>query len=96
MGVTDEVKHVIAKELNRAVEQLSDDIKLGDLDADSFNIVEIVFALEEKYDIDISLKFNQTDADSGKSQGQTGLTALATIGDICHAVQALVDAKAAR
>jgi hypothetical protein len=44
----------------------------------------------EKYDIDISLKFNQTDADGGKSQGQTGLTALATIGDICHAVQALV------
>jgi hypothetical protein len=37
MGVTDEVKHVIAKELNRPVEQLGDDTKLGDLDADSFN-----------------------------------------------------------
>jgi hypothetical protein len=55
-----------------------------------------VFALEEKYDIDISVNFNQMSPEAGKSQGQMNRTDLATIGDICAAVQSLLDSKATR
>ncbi len=94
MGVADGVKRVIARELKLPVEQLSDDTKFADLGAESIDIIEIVFALEEKYDIDISVNFNQTDTDVSKSPGQMSRTDLATIGDICDAVQSLLDSKA--
>ena len=96
MSVADEVKVVIAKELKLPVEQLGDDTKLEELGAESFDAIEIVFALEEKYDIDISLKFNQPGGGGGKPEGQSDLSVFATIGDICRAVQALVDAKAVK
>ena len=94
MAVADEVKLVIVKELKIPIEQLGDDTKLEELGADSVDLIEIVFALEEKYDIDISLKLGE--AGSGKREPQTGLSAIATVGDVCRAVQALVDAKTAQ
>jgi acyl carrier protein len=94
MGVADGVKRVIAKELKLPIEQLSDDTKFADLGAESIDIIEIVFALEEKYDIDISVNFNQAGTDVSKSQPQMSRTDLATIGDICNAVQSLLDSKA--
>jgi acyl carrier protein len=95
VSVADEVKVVVAKELKLPVEQLADDTKLEELGAESLDVIEIVFALEEKYDIDISLKFNQAATGGTRPEGQD-LSAFATIGDICRAVQALVDAKAAK
>jgi acyl carrier protein len=96
MGIADGVKRVIAKELKLPVEQLGDDTKLADLGAESIDIIEIVFALEEKYDIDISVNFNQAGTDVSKSQRQMSRTDLATIGDICDAVQSFLDSKATR
>ena len=96
MGIADGVKRVIAKELKLSVERLSDDTKFADLGAESIDIIEIVFALEEKYDIDISVNFNQASPDVGKSQGLMSRTDLATIGDICAAVQSLLNSKAIR
>jgi acyl carrier protein len=95
MEVAEGVKGVIAKELKLPIEQLSDDTKFADLGAESIDIIEIVFALEEKYDIDISVNFNQAGADISSPSGQMSRTDLATIGDICNAVQSLLDSKAA-
>ena len=47
MQVADDVKQVIAKELKLPVERLTDDTKLGDLGAESLDVIEIVFALED-------------------------------------------------
>jgi acyl carrier protein len=96
MGIADGVKRVIAKELKLPIEQLSDDSKLVDLGAESIDVIEIVFALEEKYDIDISVNFNEAGTDASKSQRQMSRAELATIGDICDAVQSLLDSKATR
>lgn len=94
MEVADEVKNVIAKELKLPVEELTDDRLLADVGAESLDVIEIVFALEEKFNIDISLKMNQ--GGSASKQAETDLSNFATVGDICRSVQALVDAKAAQ
>jgi acyl carrier protein len=88
---------VIAKELKLPVERLTDDTKLGDLGAESLDVIEIVFALEEKFDINITVKMgaDPATANANASPG-TDLSALTTVGDICRAVQALVDAKASK
>jgi acyl carrier protein len=56
-----------------------------------------VFALEEKFDINITVKMgaDPATANANASPG-TDLSALTTVGDICRAVQALVDAKASK
>ena len=95
MDVADEVKLAISKELKIPIEQLGDDTKLEQLGAESLDMIEIVFALEEKFDIDISLKFDQAGAGTAV-EGRSDLAAFATVGDICKAVQAMVDAKAAK
>jgi acyl carrier protein len=94
VAVADEVKLVIVKELKISIGQLSDNAKLDELGADSVDLIEIIFALEEKYDIDISLKLGE--AGSGTGEPRTGLSAIATVGDVCRAVQGLVDAKTAQ
>ena len=94
MEVANEVKNVIAKELKLPVEELGDDRLLTDLGAESLDVIEIVFALEEKFNVDISLKMNQGGG-AGK-QGESDLSNFATVGDICRSVKALVDAKAAK
>jgi acyl carrier protein len=94
VDITDQVKAVIKNELKIPAERLSDDTKLEELGAESIDIIEIVYALEEKFDIDISVKFGQRD--SGAGDLASSLSAFATLGDICRVVQTLVDAKAAR
>ena len=96
MEVADEVKAVIAKELKIPVEELSDDRKLADLGAESLDVIEIVFNLEEKFNIDISVKSAPGGAGAAKPQSEADMAAFATVGDICSAVKALVDAKASK
>lgn len=94
MDVTEQVKAVIINELKVPAERLSDDTKLEGLGAESIDIIEIVYALEEKFDIDISVRFGQ-----GSSEAEnpaSSLSEFTTLGDICRVVQTLVDAKAAR
>jgi hypothetical protein len=57
-------------------------------------VIEIVFELEEKFNIDISVKMTSTGA--GMSDRQVELSALGTIGDICRMVKTLVDAKTSK
>jgi len=77
-----DVKLVIAKALKIPVERLTDETKLEDLGAESLDVIEMVFELEEKFDITISLNPNA----EGRSFG--------TVGDVSRAVKNLVDAKA--
>jgi acyl carrier protein len=96
MKVADEARAVIAKELKLPVEQLTDERKLADLGAESLDVIEIVFRLEETFDIDISVKMEAAGAGAPRPPSEVDLSALATVGDICRAVKTLVDAKASR
>jgi acyl carrier protein len=94
MDVAEEVRLVISSSLQIPIAQLTEDTRLEDLGAESLKIIEMVFDLEEKFDI--SIKLDGAGLAVGKAKGQSETAAFATIGDVCRAVKALVDAKASR
>ncbi len=54
MALIDEVKEVVVEQLNVNPEEVKEDSKfVEDLGADSLDVVELVMALEEKFDIEI-------------------------------------------
>ncbi len=54
MSVETRVKDIIAAQLEVAVDKLSKETTFEDIDADSLDIVELVMALEEEFDLEIS------------------------------------------
>jgi len=110
LAIIDDVRSIIAKSLNIPVDQLTPDKRLDELGAESLDVIEIVFALEEKYDIAIPLQANDATRVSasgktdGKSDGKTespqksGDSELpfATVGDVAEMVEKLVAAKATK
>jgi acyl carrier protein len=97
MDIDAEVKNVIAKTLKIPLDRLTDGAKLEDLGAESLDVIEMVYDLEEKFDISISFK---ADSDQGtlrveaeKDGGEAGEFEFRTVGEIARAVKLLVDAK---
>jgi len=86
-AITDEVRQIIARELKIPIERLTPDTTLQDLGVQSLDLIEIIFALEEKFDISIPYNANEADA------ARAGLGKLETIGQISAAVKGLIDAK---
>jgi acyl carrier protein len=94
MDVAEEVRLVISSSLQIPIAQLTEETRLEDLGAESLKIIEMVFDLEEKFDI--SIKLDGAGLAAGKTKSEAGNAAFATIGDVCRAVKKLVDAKASR
>ena len=86
----DEIKQVIARSLQIPVETLTDDATLQDLGIPSIQVIEMVFDLEEAFDIAISLDGRALATDGAEG----GKSAFRTVGDVVRGVQGLVDAKA--
>ena len=54
MALFDEVKEVVVEQLSVNADEVKEDSKfVEDLGADSLDVVELVMALEEKFDIEI-------------------------------------------
>ena len=54
MALFDEVKEVVVEQLSVSPDEVKEDSKfVEDLGADSLDVVELVMALEEKFDIEI-------------------------------------------
>ncbi|MFK5938041.1 MAG: acyl carrier protein [Sulfurimonas sp.] len=54
MALIDDIKEVVVEQLSVNVDEVKDDAKfVEDLGADSLDVVELVMALEEKFDIEI-------------------------------------------
>ena len=54
MALFDDVKEVVVEQLNVNPDEIKEDSKfVEDLGADSLDVVELVMALEEKFDIEI-------------------------------------------
>ena len=90
MEIVDEVRQIIAKTLKIPADDLKPDSRLDDIGAESLDVIEIVFELEEKFGISIPFQANE----AGKA-GEPSKLPFATIADVAKAVQQLVDAKAA-
>jgi acyl carrier protein len=79
MNVLSDIKQIISKQVGLPVEQLGPDSNLEAIGVESLDIIEIVFALEKKYDI--AIPFNANDS---------AALAFETIGQIAEAVSKLV------
>lgn len=86
--LADEVMDIIAAKGMVARDALSADKKLTDLNISSLDVVEIVFALEDKFNIQIPFNANQS------AQGEKQLE-FGTVGQVVNAVAKLVQEKAA-
>ncbi len=54
MALLEDVKEVVAEQLDCDIAEIKEDSKfIEDLGADSLDVVELVMALEEKFDIEI-------------------------------------------
>jgi acyl carrier protein len=96
LEVIDDVRSIIAQSLKLPVERLSADTRLDELGAESLDVIEIVFALEEKFDISIPFKADQGTRVTVPGKNGSEDIEFATVADVANIVQKLVAAKAAR
>ena len=82
MDVLDDVKLIIAKQIGVPSDQLNSDSRLEAIGVESLDVIEIVFALEEKYNI--AIPFNANDS---------AALAFETIGQVAEAVRKLVEPR---
>jgi acyl carrier protein len=102
LAIIDDVRSIIAQSLKLPVEKLTPETRLEELGAESLDVIEIVFALEEKYDIAIPLRADEAtrlvQSDAGgapaKSDQSGGDMPFSTVGDVAEMVEKLVAAKA--
>ena len=73
MALIDEVKEVVAEQLNVGADEVKEESKfVEDLGADSLDVVELIMELEEKFDIEIP----DSDAEN-----------IATVGDVIKYIE---------
>jgi acyl carrier protein len=92
-AITDEVTRIISRELKIPFERLTPDMALQDLGAESLDLQEIIFALEEEFDINIPYNANEAAATGKGASARVGLENLQTIAQISEAVRGLMGAK---
>jgi acyl carrier protein len=96
LDIIDDVRTIIAQSLKIPIERVTADTRLDELGAESLDVIEIVFGLEEKFDISIPFKANEgtrltIDDKSGGEQLEFN-----TVGDVAVVVKKLIEAKAPR
>jgi acyl carrier protein len=82
MSTFEKVQQIVAKQLNRAPEEFTADTDLLEAGFESLDVIEMIFALEEEFDI--SIEYNANDADAAS---------MATVGDVARAVEAEIAKK---
>lgn len=96
MEIIDDVRAIISKSLKIPVERLTPDARLDELGAESLDVIEIVYDLEEKFDISIPFKADEGTQLNTSGKNGDGELQFATIGDVANVVKTLVEAKASR
>lgn len=81
MGNTDAIYAIIAKQAKTEPTTLKPETQLSNLDLQSIDIVELVFAIEDTFDIEIPY---------APSEQNTAGISFKTVGDIVAAVEKLV------
>ena len=96
LDVIEAVKSTIAKSLNIPIERLAPDARLEELGAESLDVIEIVFRLEEKFNITILFKTDEAARLTMPDKGGAEEVQFSTVGDLANVVQKLIEAKAPR
>lgn len=82
MSTFEKVQQIVAKQLNRPVGDFSAETDLVEAGFESLDVIELMFALEEEFDI--SIEFSANDAEGSNMK---------TVGDIVRAVDAEIAKK---
>ncbi|MBN2739307.1 MAG: acyl carrier protein [Rhodobacteraceae bacterium] len=82
--VHDQVLSIIAHEAHRAPEEVRAEMTLEELGLDSLGLVEVIFAIEEQFDISVPFNANDT------AQAQFDIS---SVGAIVRAVERLVSGE---
>ena len=82
-SVESDIYDIIAEKSAVDRSKLHSDAKLEDLEIESLDVVEIIFAVEEKFDIHVPYNANDQELE------------FETIGDVVNAVQKLIDEEGA-
>lgn len=82
-SVESDIYDIIAEKSAVDRSKLQSDAKLEDLEIESLDVVEIIFAVEEKFDIHVPYNANDQELE------------FETIGDVVNAVQKLIDEEGA-
>ena len=90
------MRSIIAKSLNIPVERLAAETRLDELGAESLDVIEIVFGLEEKFDITIPLKAEEASRLANAEKSVSQEMPFSTVGDVAEIVEKLVTAKTAK
>ena len=94
-AITDEVAQIISRQLKIPFERLTPGTALRDLGAESLDLIEIIFALEEKFNISIPYNANEAVATGKGEFSRVGWGKFETIDQISAAVKGLMDVKPA-
>ena len=93
-AITDEVTRINSSQLKIPFERLAPDAALQDLGLESLDLIEIIFALEETFNINIPFNANDAGAAAGNGKSSSvGLGKLETVEQISAAVKVFMDAK---
>ena len=60
MSLSDKIKYILSAKLNVESAELTDNTSFDDLNADSLDVVEMIIALEEEFDIEIPDEDSET------------------------------------
>ena len=95
MDILDGVKSTISQVLKIPAEPLHLDTKMGELGADSLDVLEIVFALEQKFGIDIPLQAKEITQVAASTNDEPNPASLQfmTIAGIVSVVETRIAAK---
>jgi len=93
-AIAEGVRQIICSELKIPLERLTPDTALQDIGVTSLDLIFIIFALEEKFNISIPYNANEVAAAGERVTSKVGLEKLETIAQISAAVKGLMDAKA--
>jgi acyl carrier protein len=96
LEVGDDVRDIISKALRVPLERVTPDARLDELGAESLDVIEIVFNLEEKFDISIPFKAEEGARLTKPDKGETADAEFSTIGDVIAVVKRLVEEKVSR
>lgn len=80
--VAQTIKKIIAKQLNRIPEEITEESDLASLGIESLDLLEIVFEIETQFGIHVPYNANAP-----------GELALTTVGELERAVEAAIDAR---
>jgi acyl carrier protein len=92
-AITDEVRQIIATQMKIPIGHLTPDAALLDLGVESLDLIEIIFALEEKFDISIPFNANEAAITANGKSSKIALGDFRTIAQISAAVKGLMDTK---